>query len=123
MAEENGKDRDSLGRFGKGNKASIGRGPNKISTKVRESLVSFLEGNIDSIQESFDTLKPIEKLQFISSILPYVAPKLSSIESEIDNKVSGSITIEWAEPEANTSKNQGSNGELQSLQSGLPDNS
>lgn len=96
MAEENGHDRNEKGMFIPGNKASTNRGPNKISGKVKESLVAFLEGNIDSIQESFDSLKHIEKLQFIANILPYVVPKLSSIQSEVEQNTnhSGKITIE-----------------------------
>lgn len=116
MSEQNGSDRDSLGRFGAGNKASVNRGPNKVSTKVKESLVAFLEGNIDDIQESFDRLKPLEKLQFIANILPYVTPKLSSVESENQTDLSGIITIKWQDPDVGQSK--GSTGDVQSLPTG-----
>lgn len=96
MAEENGVERDDKGRFGPGNKASVGRGPNKVSTKVKEAIVSFLEKNIDDIQEDFDLLKPRERLQFITEILQYAAPKLSSIQSEVESKseINGKLTIE-----------------------------
>jgi hypothetical protein len=97
-SEEYGKDRDDKGRFGKGNKASSNRGPNKVSSKVKESIVNFLESNVDQIQESFDQLKPREKLQFISDILPYAAPKLSSIQTEHSGELSHKIEITWNDP-------------------------
>ena len=122
MAEENGHDRNSKGLFLPGNKASSNRGPNKVSTKVRDSLVKFLEDNIDAVQESFDKLKPIEKLQFVANILPYVVPKLSSIESEANVKHAGGITIKWEEPDIQAGQNKGSVSYLQSLQAGSEDN-
>jgi hypothetical protein len=97
--EENGGERDNLGRFGKGNQAAKGRGPNKVSTKVKDSIVSFLEANVDQIQESFDKLGPRDKLHFISEILPYATPKLSAVQSEVETEVKGGITITWAEPD------------------------
>lgn len=46
-------------------------------------------------------------------------------KQEIDQKTehSGGITINWEEPPVQHSSNQGSPGELPSLQGGLPDNS
>lgn len=95
-SEQYGEDRDNKGRFTKGNNAASGRGGNKVSTKVKESIVKFLEDNVDAIQESFDTLKPKEKLEFIRDILSYAAPKLSSTQVEADH--SGSISIKFEEP-------------------------
>lgn len=96
MTEEYGTERGENGKFQPGNKAAQGRGQNKVSTKVRESIVAFLEKNVDAIQESFDTLKPKEKLEFISGILAYAAPKLSS--TQIDGKVDAGLTIRFADP-------------------------
>lgn len=123
MAEENGNGRLSNGQFGPGNKGGSGRGPNKVSTKVKESIIAFLEANIDKIQADFDTLKARERLQFIADIIPYAAPKLSSIQTENQTHLSGGINISWSEPELHHSNGQGSNGELQRLPEGLPDNS
>ena len=61
-SEKYGSERDEKGKFQPGNKAATQRGPNKVSAKVRESIVNFLENNVDAIQESFDELKPKEKL-------------------------------------------------------------
>lgn len=122
-SESNGLERKVNGQFTVGNKAAAGRGATKISGKVRESLMNFLELNIDAVQESFDKLKPLEKLQFVANILPYVVPKMSSIQSENNHRLSGGINIRWSEPGIHYPDNQGSNGELSSLQSGISDNS
>lgn len=95
-SEEYGPDRDDKGKFKPGNKAASARGGNKVSTKVRESIVKFLEDNVDAIQQSFDELKPKEKLEFISSILSYAAPKLSS--TQIEGEVNAGITIRYEKP-------------------------
>jgi hypothetical protein len=120
--EGNGRTR-GLKPFQPGQSGNPHRGPSKVSTKVKESLVKFLEDNIDAVQESFDKLKPLEKLQFVANILPYVVPKLSAIESEANVKHSGGINIRWSEPGLLDSRNKGSNGELQSIQGGVSDNS
>ena len=101
-----------MGKFTEGNKAAVGRGPNKVSTKVKESIVNFLEKNVDAIQESFDELKPKEKLEFISSILQYAAPKLSSAQIEQDTNLSGGIFINWKDPNVLDSKDESQPGEL-----------
>jgi len=120
--EQNGSERNEQGKFTKGNKASLNRGPNRVSTKVKESIVQFLEDNIDAVQQSFDQLGPANKLKFIAEILPYATPKLSSVQSENETHLSGGIHISWSEPGLPDSTDKGSNGELPSLQSGLPDN-
>lgn len=122
--EQNEGERKLNGRlFEPGNKYAANRGPNKISTKVRESLVAFLELNIDKVQESFDKLKPIEKLQFVANILPYVVPKMSSIQTENNTKLSGGINIRWSEPRLLDPGDKSINGELPGVQGGLSDNS
>jgi len=113
----------TLKPFQPGVSGNPNRGPSKISTKVKESLVKFLEDNIDAVQESFDKLKPLEKLQFVANILPYVVPKLSAIESEANVKHSGGINIRWSEPGLLHTNDKGSNGVVQSIQGGVSDNS
>lgn len=98
--------------FTEGNQAAKGRGPNKISTKVKESIVNFLENNVDQIQASFDELKPREKLEFIADILPYAAPKLSSVQTENETTIHGSWDI--------TLNINGANKVRQTLDAGIP---
>jgi hypothetical protein len=107
-SEEYGTERDGKGKFLPGNKQAAGRGINRVSAKVKESIVSFLEKNTDSIQESFDTLKPVEKLKFIADILPYATPKLSSIQSENETHLTGGINISWKDPELPNTEDKGS---------------
>lgn len=107
-SEEYGIERDGKGKFLPGNKQASGRGVNKVSTKVKESIVAFLEANTDKIQDSFDTLKPVDKLRFIAEILPYATPKLSSVQSDNETNVKGGITISWKEPELPDTEDKGS---------------
>lgn len=116
MSENNGGIRDSSnGRFLNGNPGKPKGAVTKISAKVRESLVKFMENNVDAIQESFDKLSPKEKLFFISDILSYAVPKLSSTQTE--NDVSGSITIRFEKPESYVypSADEGDNREPESV--------
>lgn len=121
--EENGLERAGNGKFLPGNKAAAERGPNKVSSKVKQSILKFLEDNIDAVQDSFDSLKPIEKLQFIANILPYALPKLSAVQSENNTKHSGGINIRWTEPGLLDSRNKGSNGELSRSENGIENHS
>lgn len=124
MAESNGfNGRDENGKFVVGNPGKPKGAMTNASIKVKQAVFDFLERNVESIQTSYDTLKPLEKLQFIANILPYALPKLTSIQSENNTKLSGGINIRWTEPGVQHTIDKGSNGELPSLQSGLSDNS
>lgn len=98
--------------FEPGNQEGKKRGPNKISSKVKEAIVGFLEANVGQIQESFDELKAREKLEFIADILPYAAPKLSSIQTENETTIHGSWEI--------TLNINGQNKVRQTLDAGIP---
>lgn len=109
-AEKNGEIRNNDGTFGKGNPGKPKGAVTKISAKVRESIVGFLESNVDQIQQDFDKLKPRERLQFVAEILPYATPKMASIQSESELNVSGGITIRWQDPDLPNTEDQGSSG-------------
>lgn len=97
--ENNGTyhDNGSNGKFVPGNPGKPKGAVMKSTTKIKKALVDFLDLNMESVQESFDELKPLEKLQFITAVLPYVIPKQQSIQSEmkgeIDHKID-KITVE-----------------------------
>lgn len=117
--ETNGEHRNSNGTFGVGNPGKPKGAVVKVSVKVREAIVNFLENNVDKIQADFDTLRPKDKLRFVAEILQYAAPKLSSVQTEIQGDISHRIEITWNDPptgngHANllTADNKGSNGEL-----------
>lgn len=121
MSETNGDVRNQNGTFAVGNPGKPKGAVVKVSVKVRESIVNFLEANVDKIQADFDTLKPRERLQFVAEILAYAAPKLSAVQTEVNAHHSGGITVRWEEP--NPGRDKGTTGVIQSIQSGLPDNS
>jgi hypothetical protein len=121
MSETNGDIRNENGTFAKGNPGKPKGAVVKVSVKVRESIVAFLEANVDKIQADFDTLKPRERLQFVAEILAYAAPKLSAVQTEVNATHSGGITVRWEEP--SVGRDKGTTGVIQSLQSGVPDNS
>ncbi len=114
-SENNGELRDDKGRFGKGNPGKPKGAITHTSAKVKESIVNFLEDNIDAVQESFDQLGPSAKLRFIAEILPYATPKLSSIQSENETHISGGINISWQEPPVRNTGDTGSDGIIQGI--------
>ena len=109
-SENNGESsgRDDKGRFGVGNPGKPKGAVSNASAKVKTAVVDFLERNTENIQDSFDKLKPAEKLRFIADILPYATPKLSSIQSENETNISGGITISWQEPPIRNTGDKGS---------------
>lgn len=115
MAENNGEYRGDNGKFKEGNPGKPKGAVTKVSLRVRESLVKFMEDNIDSIQESFDELSAKEKLEFISGILSYAVPKLSATQVETEH--SGGITIEFknASDYIYPTQDQGDNGIPESI--------
>jgi hypothetical protein len=114
MSEINGDNtgRDESGRFTTGNPGKPKGAASNASAKVKNAIVDFLERNTENIQDIFDSLKPADKLRFISDILPYATPKLSSIQSENETNISGGIVIKWEEPDVSIGQGQGSTGEL-----------
>lgn len=80
MTANNGEIRHSNGTFAIGNPGKPHGAVTKVSVKVKESIVLFVEKNVDAIQASFDKLEPKEKLDFISSLLSYTIPKLSATQ-------------------------------------------
>lgn len=117
VSENNGQNgRDEKGKFTIGNPGKPKGAMINASAKVKQCIFDFLERNVESIQDSYDKLKPLEKLQFIANILPYALPKLSSIQSENNTKLSGGINISWSEPKLLDTDHKGSNGVIQSIQ-------
>ena len=51
---------------------------NIMSQKVREDIISFLEGSFDKIKSDFDSLRPIQRVKYYIELLNFGIPKLSS---------------------------------------------
>lgn len=118
MTENNGRNSD--GTFGPGNPGKPKGAVTKVSVKVKERIHAFMEANVEKIQESFDSLEPKEKLDFIAQLLSYTIPKLSS--TQVENEHSGGITIRFEEPDeykrVYPTQDQGNIGDLDSDQPG-----
>lgn len=55
--------------------------PNKVQSPVKQLLKDFVMDNWDTFVESFKQIDdPAEKCKIIKDMLPYCAPKLSSVE-------------------------------------------
>lgn len=127
MTENNGSNgRDEKGKFVVGNPGKPKGAMINASAKVKQVVFDFLERNIESIQESYDELKPIEKLQFIANILPYALPKLSSIQSDNNHKLSGGLNIRWINPRTHDqlrpTGHEGDDGKSLGISGGIQDN-
>lgn len=112
MSEINGENsvRDESGRFKAGNPGKPKGATSNASAKVKNAVLEFLERNTENIQDSFDQLKPAEKLRFIADILPYATPKLSSVQSENETNITGGIVIKWEEPTIHNTPDKGIDG-------------
>jgi hypothetical protein len=48
--------------------------PNRTTAELREALQSFIDANIDQLQDDFDTLEPEKRLTFFEKIVKMVLP-------------------------------------------------
>ena len=53
---------------------------NKTTEELRNTVQSFIENNIESMQANFDQLDAKDKLMFIEKILSYTLPRLKVTE-------------------------------------------
>jgi len=57
--------------------------PNKITGELREVLKTALESELNNINDYFNNIEaPEKKLELLSKFLPYIIPKLNTIEME-----------------------------------------
>lgn len=74
--------RNSNGQFVKGNTAG-GRtkgSKNKITQKVREKFLYFVENNLDQMQSDFDQLEPKERFKVLLEMARFIMPTLKAVE-------------------------------------------
>lgn len=65
-----------------GNPAGRPKGSrDKKSEKIRKWLVSIIDSHCDIIEDDLAAADPATRLQFIVKLLPYVVPRLSSVET------------------------------------------
>ena len=60
---------------------------NKTPEQIRKHIQLFLEKNFQRMQKDFDSLKPNERLTFISSLLRHVLPEPTSFEKLSEDQI------------------------------------
>jgi hypothetical protein len=53
--------------------------PNRMTKELRSILKDILYKEIETIQESLDELEPIERIELLIKLMPYILPKVTSI--------------------------------------------
>lgn len=81
--------------FQRGNPGKPKGAVNKNSEELRKFLGDFLNKNRKTIQTDFDCLKPVDRLRFITDIMPFILPKLR--QTELSGDMNMEITFKDAE--------------------------
>lgn len=63
--------------------------PNKITTKLKTSILDFLDNNWLTVQTDFDNLEPKDRLTFILKLIEYALPKKRALDTNrlIEGKI------------------------------------
>jgi len=56
---------------------------NKATRQAREALADFTNGKLQELETIWTDLSPKDKADFLSKVLPYIAPKLSAQAVEL----------------------------------------
>lgn len=67
--------------------------PNKLTMPIRDALAQFIYGKLGELPEIWDNLEPQHKIECLSKLMPYVAPKLEAISFEQSDGQDISIRI------------------------------
>ena len=75
-------DRNKKGQFQKGNPGKPKGAVNKVTSNLREKLTAAADnfGLIDTLFNDLAELAPLDRVRAITALLPYMMPKLQSIE-------------------------------------------
>lgn len=93
--------------FEKGNKAATNRGPNKVTTEIKEAYKLLIEANIPNLTlwlERVAEEDPKEALKYLAALSEYVVPKLARTEIQADVEVT---TLKQLVIEPASQKNKG----------------
>lgn len=67
--------------FGKGRKKGS---LNRITIETRQFLLNLFEENEDKIKQDLATLSPIQRLNILIKLLPYIVPRINTIKLDLD---------------------------------------
>ena len=74
--------RNKNGQFAKGNTAG-GRtkgAKNKVTQKIREDFLYFIERNLEDMQSDFDQLEPKDRFKILLDMARFIIPTLKAVE-------------------------------------------
>lgn len=54
---------------------------NKVTGDMKSRLSEFLESRFGDVEEAFDNLRPRDKIKMFAELLPYILPRLRSVET------------------------------------------
>jgi hypothetical protein len=58
-----------------------------FTTDLRETLKSIMKSEIDKLAETLESLEPKERINIICKLMPFVFPKVDTINSKADEPV------------------------------------
>lgn len=58
--------------------------PNKVTGTVKEWLATIIDNNRMQFEKDLKSVPPLERLKVISSLLPYIIPKMQNVTAQID---------------------------------------
>lgn len=68
--------------------------PNKTTAHQRELLASFMSDEFSNFVKMYRSLEPEDKVKTYVQMLPYVAPKLQSVELDMSPEATTSVDLE-----------------------------
>ena len=61
--------------------------PNKATAELKELIKTFVENEIEEVENLLIELTPKERLDILCKLLPYVLPKQTELISDLDRTV------------------------------------
>lgn len=65
--------------------------PNRTTTETKALLQSIISEEIDNLAEMLDKLEPLERVNAVAKLLPYILPKQSEVKAEISAEINNKI--------------------------------
>lgn len=66
---------------------------NKITRSLREAITNFAEGNFEQVLKDFKQLDAKDRVKLYTEFLPYVLPKLQSIDLDLNSGTTINVSI------------------------------